>query len=265
MTTNTSPRNSLVNDSLVFAGRQFSRWRNDPVIPIQSLVFPSLLLIIYYLLVGESMVTMTGNDNLAGLVPMCVLAGGMIGALGAGFAVPFECATGVLSRLWTFPVHRASAIIGRLLAEAARTLVAAALITVVGVGLGLRFEGGWLAVIPFLLVPVLVVVVFALVVLTVALKTGPEPNVAFTWLATGSIGLVFGSSGVAPVEIYPSWLRPVIEYQPMSPAIESMRAFAEGESALWPMTLTFAWLVAIAAVFGPLAVRNYRLAAENGP
>jgi ABC-2 type transport system permease protein len=264
MTTNTSPRSSLVNESLVFAGRHLSRWRTEPVIPIQSLVFPTLLLIIYYLLVGESMVTMTGTDNLAGLVPMCVLAGGMIGALGAGFAVPFECASGLLSRLWTFPVHRASAIIGRLLAEAARTLLAAALITVVGVGLGLRFEGGLLAVIPFLLVPVLVVVVFALVVLSVALVAGPEPNVAFTWLATGSIGLVFGSSGVAPVEMYPSWLRPFIEYQPMSPAIESMRAFAEGESALWPMTLTFAWLIGIAAVFGPLAVRNYRLAAEGG-
>jgi ABC-2 type transport system permease protein len=264
MTANTSPRTSLVNESLVFASRHLHRWRTEPVLPIQSLLFPTLLLIIYHLLVGESMVTMTGTDNLAGLVPVCVLAGGMIGALGAGFAVPWECANGLLSRFWTFPVHRASAIIGRLLAEAARTLVAAALITVVGVALGLRFEGGWLAVVPFLLIPVLVVVVFATVVLSVALRAGPDPNVAFTWLATGSIGLVFGSSGVAPVEMYPSWLRPVIEYQPMSPAIESMRAFAEGESALWPLTLTFAWLVGIAAIFGPLAVRNYRLAAEGG-
>lgn len=264
MTTNTSPRSSLVNESLVFAGRHLSRWRTEPVIPIQSLVFPTLLLIVYYLLVGESMVTMTGTDNLAGLVPMCALAGGMIGALGAGFAVPFECASGLLSRLWTFPVHRASAIIGRLLAEAARTLVAAALITTVGVALGLRFEGGWLTVIPFLLVPVLMVVVFATVVLAVALVAGPEPNVAFTWLATGSIGLVFGSSGVAPLEMFPSWLRPVIQYQPMSPAIESMRALSQGDYALWPLMLTFAWALVFAAVFGPLAIRNYRRAAESG-
>ena len=264
MTADVSPRNSLVAESLVFAGRHVSRWRVEPVIPIQSVLFPTLLLIVYYLLVGESMVTMTGTDNLSGLVPVCALAGGMIGALGAGFAVPFERATGLLSRLWTFPVHRASALIGRLLAEAARTLVAVAMITAVGVALGLRFEGGWLAVIPFLLVPVLVVVVFATVVLTVALGAGPEPNVVFTWLATGSIGLVFASSGVAPVETLPSWLRPVIQYQPMSQAIESMRAFAEGNSALWPLTLTFAWAVGVAAVFGPLAVRNYRLAAEGG-
>jgi ABC-2 type transport system permease protein len=76
--------------------------------------------------------------------------------------------------------------------------------------------------------------------------------------------LVFGSAGVAPLELFPSWLRPVIQYQPMSPAVESMRAFAEGGSALWPLILTLGWVLVFAALFGPLAVRNYRLAAETG-
>ena len=112
--------------------------------------------------------------------------------------------------------------------------------------------------------PVLVVVVFATVILTFALSSGPDVNALFTYLATGSIGMVFASSGAAPVEMFPTWLRPVIQYQPMSPAIESMRALAEGTSALGPLLLTFAWFLAIAAVFGPLAIRRYRLAAESG-
>lgn len=264
MTATTSPRSSLVVESLLFASRHINRWRTDPLVPIQSVVFPTLLLIVYYLLLGESMTRITGTKNLEGLVPMCALAGGMFGALGAGFGVRPERESGLLSRLWTFPVHRASALIGRLLAEAARTLVSTALITAVGVALGLRFEGGWLGVIPFLLVPVLVVVVFATVVTTLALGAGPDGNTMFTWLGSASIGLVFGSSGVAPVEMFPSWLRPVIQFQPMSPAIESMRALAEGGSALWPLTLTFLWVLGFAAVFGPLAIRNYRAAAESG-
>jgi ABC-2 type transport system permease protein len=264
MTDNTSPWTSLVTESLLFANRHINRWRTDPLIPIQSLLFPSLLLIVYYLLVGESMTRITGTDNLSGLVPMCAIAGGMFGALGAGFGIRPERDSGLLSRLWTFPVHRASALIGRVLAEAARTLVSAALITAVGVALGLRFEHGWLAAIPFLLVPVLVVVVFALVVTTLALGAGPDGNILFTWLGTASIGLVFGSAGVAPVEMFPSWLRPVIQFQPMSPAIESMRAFVEGDSPLLPLTVTFVWVLGFTAVFGPLAIRNYRIAAESG-
>ncbi|MGV0801939.1 hypothetical protein ABQF26_33545, partial [Mycolicibacterium elephantis] len=86
----------------------------------------------------------------------------------------------------------------------------------------------------------------------------------FTYLATGSVGMVFASSGVAPVGMYPSWMQPLIQYQPMSAAIDSMRAFVEGTSPVMPLTLTIVWFFAFAAVFGPLAVRRYRLAAESG-
>ncbi|HEX2284369.1 MAG TPA: ABC transporter permease, partial [Mycobacterium sp.] len=253
-----------VAESLLLAGRHIRRWRSDPLIPIQSVVFPTLLLIVYSLLVGESMTRITGTDNLNGLVPLCALAGGMFGALGAGFAIPAERESGLVSRLWAFPVHRASALSGRLLAEASRTLIGAVLITAVGMALGLRFDGGWFAVIPFVLVPVVVVVVFATVVITLALGAGREGSTVFTWLGTASIGLVFCSAGVAPVDMFPSWLRPVIQYQPMSPAIESMRALAEGGSALWPLLATFGWVLAFGAVFAPLAIRNYRVAAETG-
>jgi ABC-2 type transport system permease protein len=264
MTTNTPPQTSLLAESLLLAGRHANHWRNMPAIPIQSLLLPTLLLIVYYLLVGESMVAISGTNNLQAMVPMCALAGGMFGALGAGFAVPFERASGLLSRWWAFPIHRASVIVGRLIAEAVRTLVAVALITAVGVALGLRFAGGWLAVLPFLLVPVLVVVVFSLVILTFALNAGPNVNAVFTYLATGSVGMVFASSGVAPIGMYPPWLQPLIQYQPMSVAIDSMRAFVEGTSPVFPLLLTLAWFVTFAAVFGPLAIRRYRLAAESG-
>ena len=133
-------------------------------------MFPTFLLITYKLLVGKSMVRITGTDSLYGLVPMCAVAGAMFGALGAGLTIIGERDSGLLSQLWVLPVNRASALVGRLLAEAARTVVGAALITAVGVALGLRFDGGWLAVIPFLLVPVLVVVVFSTAVIAIAVR-----------------------------------------------------------------------------------------------
>jgi ABC-2 type transport system permease protein len=265
MTAETPPQSSLVAESLLFASRHFTRWRRYPIVPLQSLLFPTFLLITYDLLIGKSMMRITGADSLYGLVPMCAVAGGMFGALGAAFAIPPERDSGLLSRLWTFPVHRASALTGALLAEAARTLVGAVLVTVVGVGLGLRFHGGWLMVIPFLLIPVVVVVVFATVVMTAALSAKSESaGTLFTWLGTGSIGLVFCSAGVAPISMFPSWLQPVVAFQPMSPTIESMRGLAEGGPVLWPLMVTFGWVFGLAAIFGPLAVRGYRTAAESG-
>jgi ABC-2 type transport system permease protein len=262
MTANAPLRSSLAVESLLFASRLLTHWRRGPIVPIQALLFPTVLLITYKLLVGKSMMRITGTDSLYGLVPMCAVAGAMFGALAAGFTIPGERESGLLSQLWVLPVNRASALTGRLLAEAARTLVGAALITAVGVGLGLRFKGGWLAVIPFMLVPVLVVVIFSTAVTAIAVRS--KSGAPLIWLGVPSITLVFSSSGVPPVEMLPSWVRPLIPLQPMSPTIESMRALAQGGPALSPLLLTFMWALGLAAVVGPLAVRGYRAAAESG-
>ena len=261
MTVNAPSESSLVAESLVFASRHFNEWRRQPAVLIQSLVFPTFLLITYKLLVGKSIVRITGTDSLYGLVPMCAVAGAMFGATVAGRRVPFERDMGLISRLWVLPVKRASALTGRLLAEAARTLVSTALITAVGVGLGLRFKGGWLAVIPFIMVPVLIVIVFSTAVIAIAIRS--KTGAVLSWLAVPSIGSVFSSSGVVPAENLPSAVRLQMHLQPMWPTIESMRALAQGDPALWPLLLTVVWALGLAAVIGPLAVRGYRAAAES--
>jgi ABC-2 type transport system permease protein len=50
----------------------------------------------------------------------------------------------------------------------------------------------------------------------------------------------------------------------MSPAIEAMRGLAEGGPTLWPLLQSVAWVAGLLAVFGPIAVRGYRKAAEAG-
>jgi ABC-2 type transport system permease protein len=261
MTVEQAPRSSWASESLIFAGRLLVSWRRHPAVPTQALLFPTALLVFYHLLAGKSMAAINGNDNLEALVPMCAMAGGMFGAIGAGLGLPVERAAGLLSRFWTLPVHRASALTGRVIAEGVRTLVGVIIITAVGLALGLRFQGSPLAVIPFLVLPVLVVVTFSLVVMTLALKSGG--NAVFMWLGTSSVGLAFCSPGIAPLASFPPWLRPVIEYQPLSPAIEAMRKLAEGIPAMSSLLIALAWIVVIAGIFGPLAIRQYRIAAES--
>ena len=42
-----------------------------------------------------------------------------------------------------------------------------------------------------------------------------------------------------------------------------MRGLAAGGPILWPVLQSAAWVGGLVAVFGPIAVRGYRLAAEN--
>jgi ABC-2 type transport system permease protein len=151
---------------------------------------------------------------------------------------------------------------GRLLAEAARTLLGSILITAVGIGLGLRFSGGWLTIILFILVPVVVGVVFSTALTAIAVRS--QSNTLLILLGVPAVAAVFASSGAPPVSMLPAWMRPLVNFQPMAPTIEAMRALAEGNLALWPLLQCLIWAVGLAALVVPLAVRGYRAAAESG-
>ena len=244
------------------AGRLLRRWTREPVVLVQALIFPTFLLVVYKLVIGESIIGLTGSNSLYGLVPMCAIVGAMFGAIGAGAALPDERASGLLSRLWALPVYRASALSGRLLAEAGRALVGAIAITAVGVAMGLRLNQGPLAAMGFVLVPVLMVMGFATVIIAVGVQANGKNII--TGLSTVCFLLLFFNSGMVPIDVFPGWLQPVVRAQPMSPAIEAMRGLAEGGPILWPVLQSVAWVVGLLAVFGPVAVRGYRAAAEAG-
>ena len=78
------------------------------------------------------------------------------------------------------------------------------------------------------------------------------------------LSLLFFNSGMVPLDVFPEWLQPMVRAQPMSPAIEAMRGLAGGGPALGPALQSLAWSLGLLAVFGPLAVRGYRIAAEAG-
>jgi ABC-2 type transport system permease protein len=257
-----TPLTAFVSQSASEAGRLLLRWRRDPIVAVQALLFPTFLLIIYKLLVGKSVLAVTGHDSLYGLVPMCAVVGAVFGTLGAGLALPSERESGVLTRLWVQPVHRASTVAGRLVAEAARTTTSAVVLTVFGIALGLRFSCGWMAMLAFVLVPVVISAGMATLVIAIAARADGKAMV--TWLGAGCVVLLFLNTGVAPAEAFPGWLQPVVRFSPISPTIEAMRALAEGGPVLSPLWQAGLWGGVLVAVFAPAAVRGYRAAAEAG-
>lgn len=251
----------MIRQSRVHARRLLLGWWRAPVVLVQSLIFPTFLLIVYALVVGASVRQLTGSSSLYGLVPMCAVAGALFGAMGTGAAIPDEREAGLLSRLWALPVHRASALTGRLLAESARALTGAVVLTAVGLAMGLRFTEGWPGAIGFVLIPVLMVIGFSTIVVAVAVQSGGKNII--TGMSTVCFLLLFFNSGMVPVDVFPGWVQPIVRAQPMSPAIEAMRGLAGGGPVLWPVLQSVAWVAGLVAVFGPIAVRGYRLAAEN--
>lgn len=261
MTPPSRVQGSLLTESWLQAWRILIRWRRDPAVLISSAIFPICLLVVYKAVLGDQLQKATGVDSIYGLVPMCAVLAAMFGALGGAVGIPTDRASGLLSRMWVLPVHRASAFTGRLVAEAARALLGTALITTLAIPMGLRFTHGWLAALVYILIPTVTVVGFAALVMALAIRTNGRSIV--TWLAAGTTALVFVSSGTTPIGQFPRWLQPVVRLQPMTPPIELMRALAHDGPLLWPLVLTLVWAIALLALFIPLAVRGYRIAAQS--
>lgn len=250
-----------VRESTAFASRLLLNWRRSPLVPMQSVLFPTILLIIYYMLVSKSMTRLVGNDAIEVVVAMCAVAGGMSGALAAALSIPNERKGGLLARFWVLPVRRSSVLAGTLMADAVRTLAGTLILTATGVLLGLRFEGGVAAALVFVMIPVFWVTVYATLIIAIALRT--ESQTLLTWIGTASLGAVFASSGVAPIDLFPAWLRPIVQLQPLSPTIEAMNELAREGFALRPILWTFTWIAFIGLAAGCWAIRGFKTAAQS--
>lgn len=252
---------SLLAESWLHAGRLLTRWRRDRGVMMGSLTLPIFLLVVYQVVLGERVHKVTGIDSVYGLVPLCTVLSALFGALGGAVGIQMERDWRLFSRMWVLPVHRSSALLGRLAAEAMRALVGTILITIVGVIMGLRFTHGWLSALLFILIPSLAAVGYTALVMALAIRT--NGRTIMTWLVAVTVSLAFLNPGTTPIDLFPGWLRPLVRAQPMSPPIEAMWALAHGGPLIRPITMTLLWTTVLLAVFIPIAVRGYRQAAES--
>lgn len=260
MTHRLAPHGSLLIQSWVQAGRLLLRWRRDQAVLMGSLLLPVFLLFIYKIVLGEQVQRVTGADSVYGVVPMCAVISALFGSLGNSVGITMDRQSRLLSRMWVLPIHRSSGISGWVIAEVVRAFIGTILITVIGVTMGLRFTQGWPAALLFLLIPSIVVTGFTALVMAMAIRK--NGRTAMTWLLSATFALAFVNPGATPIKLFPDWAQPLIRMQPISPPIETMRSLAYGGPIVWPLTITLAWAVILLAVFMPVALRGYRLAAE---
>ncbi|AYF77090.1 peptide ABC transporter permease [Nocardia yunnanensis] len=251
-----------VQQSLIQCKRLLIGWMRDPSTTIQTLVFPAATLIMFRIVLGDSIQLATGRPAIYGFVPMVMLVAAMSGSIVSALGFKVEKMTGLLGRFHTMPIHRAAGLTGRLLAEAVRVLITSLFVLAVGVCLGFRFWYGFPAAVAMMAIPILFAVGFA--VMVTALATLTEGVMLVSIIGIVQTLLMFFNSGFVPVYAYPTWLQATVQNQPMSTAIDAMRGLSYDGPIATPLWKTVAWTVGMIVVFAYPAVRGYRRAAETG-
>ncbi|BCI53787.1 transport permease protein [Mycolicibacterium litorale] len=166
-------------------------------------------------------------------------------------------ASGFGVRLRTMPMSAAVPLMARMLYCLLRGILGLVASLAVAYVFGFRMSGGWLYAVVF--------VVIALV-LTIALSLGADATgtrlshmeASSQVLLFPQLMLVLLSTGLAPLDSFPDWVQPFVQYQPVSQVAETLRGLSTGHVAAGNMAATLAWCIGLFAVFGFVALRMQR-------
>ncbi|MFD4431536.1 ABC transporter permease [Nocardia sp. NPDC058497] len=252
---------SLIQHTLIQTQRLLVRWARNPATVLETLLVPCLLLIMLDVVIGGQIQKFTGDDALYGSVPMVAVVGALSGAVASGVLLGRERDAGLLARFWVLPVHRASGLASRVIAEGCRIVVGTLAVVIVGFALGFRFHQGLPAALVFLLVPVIFGLAFATIVTAVAVFTAKAALVEVITILTSL--MMFFSTGFVPLVAFPTWIQPVVRNQPMSVAVDAMRGLADEGPIARPLTLALLWSFGAIVLFAVPAAIGFRRASRQ--
>ncbi|MGW7071487.1 ABC transporter permease [Streptomyces sp. NPDC054855] len=220
-----------VRDSSTMLRRNLLHARRYPSLTLNLLLTPVMLLLLFVYIFGDVMSTGIGgadrSDYIAYIVPGILLMTIGSTVIGTAVSVSNDMTEGIIARFRTMAIHRGSVLVGHVVGSVIQTVISVVLVGAVGVAIGFRSTDAtvleWLAAFGLL-------VLFATALTWVAVGMGlVSPNAeAAGNNAMPMILLPLLSSAFIPVDSMPGWFRPIAEYQPFTPAIETLRGLLLG-------------------------------------
>lgn len=237
-----------MKDIFYYFERDMLRWVRGRVSVISALVMPAAWLIF----VGLALPT-TFTENYIDFITPGILVLTMLGAsLQGGSLLIFDKILGFLNKFLALPSARESILFGKILFITARGLLQATVILLLALVLGASFLSPWSLVLTYGILALFGVLLSAFST-TVALHLSDHDAYA-AFNAMVSMPLFFTSSALMPYAVMPTWLSPLAYWNPVSYAIDAIRALQDGVLA-WGRIGALALL---AAVVVGISIRQFR-------
>ncbi|MFI1813912.1 ABC transporter permease [Streptomyces sp. NPDC020422] len=240
-----------LRDSKTMLRRNLLHARRYPSLTLNLLLTPIMLLLLFVYIFGDTMSAGIGGgdraDYIAYLVPGLLLMTIGSTTIGTAVSVSNDMTEGIIARFRTMAIHRGSVLVGHVVGSVLQSVASVVLVGAVGVAIGFRSTDAtaleWLAAFGLL-------VLFSLALTWIAVGMGLiSPNAeAASNNAMPLIFLPLISSAFVPVDAMPGWFQPIAEYQPFTPAIETLRGLLLGTGIGHDGWLAVAWCVGLAVL-----------------
>ena len=242
-----------LRDSTTMLRRNLLHARRYPSLTLSLLLTPIMLLLLFVYIFGDTISAGIGggiadrSDYIAYVVPGLLLMTIGSTVVGTAVSVSNDMTEGIIARFRTMAIHRGSVLVGHVVGSVLQSIMSVVLVGAVAVAIGFRSTDAtvleWLAAFGLL-------VLFALALTWIAVGMGLiSPNAeAASNNAMPLILLPLLSSAFVPVDTMPGWFRPIAEYQPFTPAIETLRGLLLGSEIGNNGWLAVVWCLGLAVL-----------------
>jgi ABC-2 type transport system permease protein len=250
------PRASALSAALTFGWRGMLKVKHVPEQLLDVTITPVMFVVLFTYLFGGAIAGSTGaylDYILPGILVMSVL----FTTVYSGVALNTDVTKGVVDRFRSLPIWRPAPLVGALLGDSVRYLVAGTVITGLGVALGYRPGAG----LPGVLAAMALVIVFAFGLSWVFTTLGllmRSPSAVMNAGFMGIFPVTFLSNVFVEPETLPSGLEAFVNVNPISILADASRGLMEGDASGTDIGIVLATAAALTAVFAPLTTYLYR-------
>jgi ABC-2 type transport system permease protein len=262
-----------LGDGFVVAKRNLIKIKRVPELMVFLLISPIMFVLLFAYVFGGSIPV----PGLAGGYREFLIAGifaqtVVFGSTYTGAALADDMQKGIIDRFRSLPMARSAVLGGRTASDVLYNVISLVIMGATGLLVGWRIRGSLVdAVLGFALL-LLFSYAFSWVMACVGLLV-PSVEVVNNASFVVIFPLTFVSNAFVPLENLPGPLRAFAEWNPVSTVTQAVRELFGNVNPLvpppegWPMShaaiYTLAWVVAIMAVFVPVAVGLYNRAATK--
>jgi ABC-2 type transport system permease protein len=250
------PRASALSATLTFGWRGMLKVKHVPEQLLDVTLTPVMFVLMFTYLFGGAIAGSTG-EYLDYILPGVLVMSVLFTTVYSGVALNTDLTKGVVDRFRSLPIWRPAPLVGALLGDSVRYLIAGTVITVLGVVLGYRPGAGVGGVVAALAL----VIVFAFGLSWVFTTLGllmRSPNAVMNAGFTAIFPLTFLSNVFVDPETLPSALEAFVGVNPISILVTATRGLMEGDADAGDVGIVLATAAALTAVFAPITARLYR-------
>ena len=250
------PRASALSAAFTFGWRGMLKVKHVPEQLLDVTITPVMFVLMFTYLFGGAVAGSTAaylDYILPGILVMSVL----FTTVYSGVALNTDLTKGVVDRFRSLPIWRPAPLVGSLLGDTVRYLIAGTVIIVLGVILGYRPGAGVTGVVAALALVITFSFGLSWVFTTMGLLLR-TPNAVMNAGFMGIFPLTFLSNVFVDPDTLPAALEAFVNVNPISILATASRGLMEGTASAGDIGIVLATAAVLTAVFAPVTTRLYR-------